>query len=90
MRAESPPEKSLSLSDVEEFSVDTVVLTDKSGGPEDVESENDALHLQEKTDLPDPSSTDGTDDASELTVPVKEDHDVSNELEDDEKKVVRG
>ncbi|XVF32346.1 hypothetical protein REPUB_Repub17cG0074000 [Reevesia pubescens] len=81
MKAESPPERSLSLSDVEDFSVDAVVLEDNSGGVglEDLESENDIsqacdeLHLQEKTDLPYPSSSDGTDDPSELRVPLKED-----------------
>ncbi|XVE53464.1 hypothetical protein DITRI_Ditri03aG0005500 [Diplodiscus trichospermus] len=106
MKAESPPESPTSLSDVVDFSVDknAVVLADDSGGPKDVESKNgiskacDELHLQEKTDLPDPSSSDGTNDASELRDPAKEDagratdatHSVDNhELEDDEKEVER-
>ncbi|XP_022728216.1 exocyst complex component EXO84B-like [Durio zibethinus] len=105
MKAERPLERSPSLSDVEDFSVDknAVVLANNSGGPEDVESENgiskacDELDLQEKTDLPDPSSSHGTNSASELRVPVKEDagseadaaHSASNELEDDGRKVVR-
>ncbi|XWS36470.1 hypothetical protein CRYUN_Cryun20dG0088200 [Craigia yunnanensis] len=105
MKAESPPERSLYLSDIEHFSVDknAVVLADNSEGPEDVESENgiskacNELHLQEKTDLPDSSSSDGTNDASELRVPVNEDvgseadatYSIGNELEEDEKKAVK-
>ncbi|XVF81029.1 hypothetical protein PTKIN_Ptkin15bG0123600 [Pterospermum kingtungense] len=73
---------------------------------EDVESEygsskacDEVLHLQDKTDLPDPSSSNGSNDDSELRFPVKEDagsgseadvaHSVRDELEDDETKVVR-
>lgn len=75
VKAESPPERSLSLSDAEEFFVDAnaVVLTDNSGVPEDVESENGISKACDETDLPDPSPSDGTNDASELWFPLKDD-----------------
>ncbi|OMO54131.1 hypothetical protein COLO4_36582 [Corchorus olitorius] len=80
MKAESSPEGSLSFADVEDFSAaeDAVVLADSFSGLEDVECQSgiskafDELHLQEKTDFSDISSSDGTANASEVRVDKKD------------------
>ncbi|KAG8477800.1 hypothetical protein CXB51_027723 [Gossypium anomalum] len=70
MKAEIPPEVSVSLADVYDFPAVGLEDVDAGSGTTKAASE---LYLSEKTDLPDPSSSDGTSDASELSVPVKED-----------------
>ncbi|TYG93967.1 hypothetical protein ES288_A11G152300v1 [Gossypium darwinii] len=70
MKAEIPPEVSLSLADVYDFPA--VGLEDVDAGSGTTKAAGE-LYLPEKTDLPDPFSSDGTSDASELSVPVKED-----------------
>lgn len=70
MKAEIPPEGSVSLADVYDFPA--VGLEDVDAGSGTTKA-GDELYLPEKTDLPDPSSSDGTSDASELSAPVKED-----------------
>ncbi|OMO96642.1 Vacuolar protein sorting-associated protein 51 [Corchorus capsularis] len=80
MKAESSPEGSLSFADVEDFSAaeDAVVLADSFSGLEDVECQSgiskafDELHLQEKMDFSDISSSDGTANASEVRVDKKD------------------
>ncbi|MBA0741635.1 hypothetical protein Gogos_014770 [Gossypium gossypioides] len=70
MKAEIPPEVSVSLADVYDFPA--VGLEDVDAGSGTTKAAGE-LYLPEKTDLPDPSSSDGMSDASELSVPVKED-----------------
>ncbi|KAH1081468.1 hypothetical protein J1N35_021229 [Gossypium stocksii] len=70
MKAEIPPEVSVSLADVYDFPAVGLEDVDAGSGTTKAASE---LYLPEKTDLPDPSSSDGMSDASELSVPVKED-----------------
>ncbi|KAG4120355.1 hypothetical protein ERO13_D11G138600v2 [Gossypium hirsutum] len=70
MKAEIPPEVSVSLADVYDFPA--VGLEDVDAGSGTTKAAGE-LYLPEKTVLPDPSSSDGMSDASELSVPVKED-----------------
>ncbi|MBA0715327.1 hypothetical protein Golax_014230 [Gossypium laxum] len=70
MKAEIPPEVSVSLADVYDFPAVGLENVDAGSGTTKAAGE---LYLPEKTDLPDPSSSDGMSDASELSVPVKED-----------------
>ncbi|KAK5784044.1 Exocyst complex component 8 [Gossypium arboreum] len=70
MKAEIPPEVSVSLADVYDFPA--VGLEDVDAGSGTTKAAGE-LYLPEKTDLPDPFSSDDTSDASELSVPVKED-----------------
>ncbi|GMI66420.1 hypothetical protein HRI_000311300 [Hibiscus trionum] len=83
MKAEIPPEDSVSLDDADDFSAVVLEVVDAANY---ISEACDELYLQEKTDFSDPSSSDGTDDAtgsnvnelesaSKLSVPVKEDAD---------------
>ncbi|KAK8565266.1 hypothetical protein V6N13_020387 [Hibiscus sabdariffa] len=66
MKAEIPPEDTVSLDEADDFSA---VVSEVVSAANDISEACDELYLQEKTDFPDPSSSDG----SEVSVLVKED-----------------
>ncbi|KAE8681753.1 Phospholipid sterol acyl transferase 1 isoform 1 [Hibiscus syriacus] len=59
-----PTEDSVSLNDADEFSAVMLEAVDTAN---DISETCDELYLQEKTDFPDPSSTDGTEDGGNET-----------------------